>query len=766
MKHYFKIFKWLQENTRIPFENKVLQTFLFSFCSIVFFHNFLLFTGFISDDAYNSQILGALLITKQTLIDRFVDETAGWFTGAGRFFPLHWYFYFIYYFTQSEILIKSIALIVMILGLSFFCLLIEKITKSKTAVLLCGICVPAIFQVRAWHDPILAFTFLLPLLFLYLSSSLYFFQCFLESGRKKYLVASVVLHLLGLLTYEANYLFFLCHISLVIFSTGTLKEKFKKVLPILIVSFGIILIAILAKTGLNPYFLKNTYPGASVHLNPELAIKAFLYHCVAGLPLSYFLSVNPPLASLLSWEKIGICVFFVIVFFSLKGQKTVLRSRLQFLALGSSLFFPPAIIMALSGHQEELVQAGLGYGYLPVYFQYFGFYLIFVSSFSFLRSYIEKCGSRLGTLSQVRLDRFVVLIGTLFLSYSATTHLQQNKAVAKSTNAVYLFPRKILGTAIKDGILNQVGNESLILQTKRFPSDQDWFLSTAAKRPLKICDFPVIRSTYLWEVEISKSENLDKLQKNKFNPVCGLKQLFGVDYSPLAAENKPSVNIVDMSQRDSWVIAYSVDTESGIQGIVIVAKIDEAVVDSGKVDVVQLNVGSQLKVFEYQHKKMTELSLPRGSIDFLKMIEDGLPLSLHEVNFSRYKPRTVLSKWYGKVHSLEGTAKENLRWSSGDAELVLYNLNKNPINVELRAEFKIPGDKIEKSLLKIIEASKVQEQTMGTGSYLFERKKELVPGVTSIAFSSDAKVFSSDSRNIVFGIFNFQISESPKQQGF
>jgi hypothetical protein len=765
LKQYFKIYKWLQQNIRIAFENKFLQIYLFSACSTVFFHNFLLFTGFISDDAYNSQILGALLINKQSLIDRFVAETAGWFTGAGRFFPLHWYFYFIYYFTQSEILVKSITLVVMMLGLFFFSLLIEKITKSKMAVLLCCISVPAIFQVRAWHDPILAFTFLLPLLFLYLSSSLYYFQCFLESGRKKYLIASVVLHLFGLLTYEANYLFFLCHISLAFFSTGTLKEKFKKVLPILIVSFGIILIAILAKTGVNPYFDKNTYPGASIHLNPELTIKAFLYHCVAGIPLSYFLSVNPALAPLLAWEQIGIFVFFMIVLFSLKRQKTVLYSQFQFLILGSSLFFPPAIIMALSGHQEELVQAGLGYGYLPVYFQYFGFYLIFISGFSFFRNKIEKCSSRLGTPNQVRLDKVVVFIGALFLSYVAATHLMQNKAVANSTNSIYLFPRKILGTAIQDGILNQIGNESLILQYKRFPSDQDWFLSTAAKRPLKICDSPAIKSTYLMDVEISKLENLGQIQKDKFNPICGLKQLFGVDYSPLAVENKPSMNKVDMGARDSWVIAYSVDVAHGVQGIVIVAKIDEVIIDSGKIDVIQLNVGSQLRVYEYQHKKMTELSIPRGSVDFLKLIEDGLPLSLHEVNFSQYKPGTVLSKWYGKVHPLEGTVKENLRWSSGDAELVLYNLSETTANVELRAEFKIPGNKIEKSLLKIIDASKVQELTMGANSYFFERKKSLVPGVTSIEFSSDGKVFSSDSRNIVFGIFNFKILEATKKQG-
>ncbi len=235
---------------------------------------FMLSTGFISDDAYNSQVKGTVLNDGTTITNKFYYETKGWILSAGRFFPLAWYPYFLYYFTQSEVLVKTINLAIISLGVFFFGLFIKEVTKSFKVGLLAIVVTPVFFQLRAWHDPILAFTFLLPLLFLYLVISLYLYQKYLNENKNIYLYWSAIFYLLSLLTYEAVYLFFIIFIILSLSYEKNVIKAFKKVMLPVGLNFLVILISILLKTKINTEF-SNSYPGASLHLNFYAFLKAF-----------------------------------------------------------------------------------------------------------------------------------------------------------------------------------------------------------------------------------------------------------------------------------------------------------------------------------------------------------------------------------------------------------------------------------------------------------------------------------------------------------
>ena len=72
---------------------------------------FLLKTGFIGDDQYNSQVKGQLIEENITLFKRIYNEWTGWLVGAGSIRIIYYYLiYPLYYLTQNPVTIKIIAI--------------------------------------------------------------------------------------------------------------------------------------------------------------------------------------------------------------------------------------------------------------------------------------------------------------------------------------------------------------------------------------------------------------------------------------------------------------------------------------------------------------------------------------------------------------------------------------------------------------------------------------------------------------------------------
>ena len=67
----------------------------------------LFLSGFISDDAYNSQIQGVLLHHNISLFDRIVSEISNWLS-LGRFNPLNWIVLYSYFYLFPSLLLYKL----------------------------------------------------------------------------------------------------------------------------------------------------------------------------------------------------------------------------------------------------------------------------------------------------------------------------------------------------------------------------------------------------------------------------------------------------------------------------------------------------------------------------------------------------------------------------------------------------------------------------------------------------------------------------------
>jgi hypothetical protein len=673
--------------------------------------NFILNTGFISDDSYNSQVRGTVLNNGSTIVNHFYNETKGWILGAGRFFPLHWYPYLIYYFTQSEVLIKTINLIVISFGLFFFGLFTKEITNSFKVGLITIVATPIFFQLRAWHDPILSFTFLLPLIFLYLIVSLYLYQKFLNNNKNIYLYWSAIFHFLGLLTYEAGYLFFIIFIILALSSEkDTLKAIKKSWLPVGL-NLLVILISILLKSKFNSEF-NNDYPGANLHLNFSNFVKAFSIQFSSGIPLNYlifskFVSLKEVWLNS-SFLSVGLSV--IIIF----GLLSSLEEKINFkilIYIGGSLMVLPAVLMGVSGHQKSLADVGFGFGYLPVYFQYFGFSFFSLGSILFIKNkFLSKGGKNVINIL------FIIMFFLIGLLHSG-----QNKFVANSTNSFYLYPRVLLKEALTSNLSSYINSKSIVIRAPRYPYDNEWFFSTTLDFPIHVSDVNFFQS-FESNFYVTKLTN-------------GISQIIP-------------------KERDVWLLAYNGNNYPN--GYLYAGKLKYAYVSdlSKKTSIAVID-----KLFIFANKKLTEIKINSTvPIDFMKIINsqniyDSLNTNINNIE-NKYSFDDVHLHW-DQINPMEGDNENNVRWSSGKGELVFHNFSSEMKKFIFSIQLAMPMDgnsNVTIQYLNSIETIQIHQKHIN-----FSKEIILAPGESRIKFSSDGEpLLNGDPRMIVFGIFNFK----------
>ena len=216
-----------------------LNLFLLLWLGWILFPLFL--SGFVSDDAYNSQIRGVLLYADISLFDRIVSEISYWFD-IGRFNPLNWIFWYVYFYLfPSLLLFKFFVFFLIYLNLIYFSKILEFITQSKLFSYYIVFMVPILFQFRYWHDPFLAFASI-PLACLLLFVSLHLLIRYLETGRKSYYSYFVLIFLISLLSYELSYISPLFYFLISYLKNKSLKQSVLLiVIPITLIVFHVII---------------------------------------------------------------------------------------------------------------------------------------------------------------------------------------------------------------------------------------------------------------------------------------------------------------------------------------------------------------------------------------------------------------------------------------------------------------------------------------------------------------------------------------------
>jgi hypothetical protein len=732
----------------------------------------LLDTGLVSDDAYNSQINGAILTQGVTLWQRIWEEIVGWAVGAGRLCPLGFaYVYGLYYLTQDVFLIKGVTLLIICIDILLFSTIIRFLTRNQSLAYLCAFLVPLFFQFRFWHDPILGFTFLMPLMCMFLLSSILFLIKYLEQKKNYQLTCFALIYLISLLTYEITYAFGFLYIPIIFFHANR-----KRGIKILLIAILLTVIHILLARYIYSEHLMTVghdYPGAKLNLDIIKGIHALYIQATSALPLSWKFA-NAPFHQ--KFYQIGVenlityAVFATLFCTALfKFDRSSLDKKTLYKIITFSFFtlVLPALVIAFTGHQKELIDAGFGYGYTPVFIQYFGlcvlilFLLLFVKDMSSNPNYKKI---------------FFVLIWIVVFSVGAITR-EENILIVEESNKFYKYPRELLGESIKKGILDEVQEPDLILRNHRYPSDYYWFYSMKTNKKLNLCglniehQFPhclsesykiaqgLTCSSCKRQTIANANSKLAILMKEvirtKFKqgvPREEILSYFVKEYGESVVVGKLSVAKEDSSKIDNqknYGLSYFVGKEHK-NGSVILAKLDNIVlIDNVPIEMPFTNY----KIYNSVDDTLLHYSTEQN-YDFLKVLQVEPDIESKNYDMNQFLSEEVVMG-FKAFHREEGNIKEYNRWSSGHSTIIVLNKTKSVVLKVLKFDLIRPNE----DTIRI----NVRHQRALYAFDVHHRKSidlslNLKPGVNYIEFTTNAPhIDNGDPRNIVFGVASYKL---------
>jgi hypothetical protein len=469
------------------FFNRVAQIkYVYSILGVLFVIILMLLplmnSGFFGDDAANSFIKGTLQYTNHSVSQAILGEYKYWLSMGRLFIIAPLYGYSLFALVNNLTLYKSLIILSVIINIILFGYFIRIITKSTPLSLLSMLIMPMFFQFRNFHDPIMSFAMIQQNLFSFIMLSLISLLIYIKNNKNIYLIFSLGMYLLSMLTYEVALPFFLLHF-LIIYAyspNSRIILKLRLFLPFFLLSLTCILIPILIRIYLGiPIIGSGEYNTFSSGYVPSNNIMAFLItfakQTIAAFPLSYqipkFLSVPPysfnDTIRLINRESAIIAIIYLLS--CLIILKEVLRDSVEkkistldmqhLLIMGLLILILPSILVALSPRYQKEVYWSVGY--LPVYISYFGVAIITICIISFIFNKMSQFNKRIGL-------GLLILIAIIISITGALTYAN-NEVVIETLNHGWLYPRLIIEDAQKDGLFKIVPNGSILLVDSRNP---------------------------------------------------------------------------------------------------------------------------------------------------------------------------------------------------------------------------------------------------------------------------------------------------------
>ena len=673
----------------------------------------LLGSGFIGDDAYNSLIKGLLISTGAPFWEHIFSETVGWATQTGRIFPFMLiYSYGLYAITQDLVFIKVLTLLVILLDLFLFFKIVKSLTKNEDFSYLCTFILPLFFQFRWFHDPILSFTFLVPLMCLLLFSSTLYLIAYLENGKRNSLVLATLIYLLGILTYELTYSFLFVYIGIILFNV----ERKRAIKFILYVGF-LTLIHIASSKYLIHLRVADhgvsAYPGSSFNLDIMKVIEAFYIQLTATIPLSWKFAEAPFHQK---FYKIGLENLIIYSLFATLFCKAILRfdysminrkNLYKCMAFSFFAFTAPALAIALSGHQQELLDSGFGYAYTPVFIQYFGLAVFTIMLLIFIKNKFHNY------------KKIVFLFIWILIFSIGTITREENILIVEKSNQFYKYPRDLLGKSFDSDLFADVTQKDLLIRFQRYPSDYYLFYNLKSGRKVNLCDInPTSNASSIKRFDMCVEEY--QSEKELDGKIYGVSYFLGENY---------------------------------ISGSVLLAEIDQFIF----ADEIPLQINfKNYKLYNYKEQNVTANS-SKQEYDFLKFISYEATIDSDKYDFSKFKSE-IVAIGYKDFQIKEGNKVNYWRWSSGDSYLILVNTSNNPKQVQISLDLVRPSSKKGPASIYVSYNNQLKEflvvdRLTTTLSVLVEPGKEIV------RFNSNSPhIENGDPRNIVFGIANYKLT--------
>lgn len=374
------------------------------------------------------------------------------------------YYYPVFYYLDQH-LYKALAVVFVLGNVLLFGWFVRALTSSRWVALLAMLLPPLFLQLRIYHDPILAYYYLMQLEFSAILISSIAFIKYLRTERIGFLILSLAAYGACLLTYEAFHAFWLTHfaVALVHFGKRDLRRILKTAGPFLALAVLNVCITVAIRAVFGP-----NYEGISLNPSPAAWAATFAKQVFAALPLSYFLSTDA-LAD--SWQHarmyffndlVVVCVAWVILWCfasetAFDGEHAESDSAVgALLLLGSLFWLLPGVLVSFSGkYQRELTW---GLGYLPVYVSSFGTAMLVLAAIVAAYRAVERFN---GFGRQIVVVSFA-LTGVIVCGITYNS----NRMVIQRYNYVEHYHRALIRDAMRGGLMSSVPDGSYLVASQ------------------------------------------------------------------------------------------------------------------------------------------------------------------------------------------------------------------------------------------------------------------------------------------------------------
>jgi hypothetical protein len=710
---------------------KLIQSdYFLIFIFVSYSFHILLQTGFNGDDSYNTQVAGRLIDESTSLFELMWTQTRDWFLNSKRILLSYFFILPVFYYFDSYFYIKIITIGFVFLSVALFYKFFYSIIKNKSFLFLTAFIILVSIQLRNWHDPILIFpSHLLPFLAVTFFLSLLSFNKYLKSNKLIFLFFSLFLFAWGIGTYEVNIVLTPLYLILCFFYRSNLVFVLKKSLGHILIIFLYFTFYIIAEFAF-PAESINAYPTFS-SFNFLLFIQAFLIQLTSAFPFSYFFANYSNIKISLNLSDYIFLFFSAVILFQILtklGNNEIEKRKLNFLFFSSLiLFIFPVIPTALSSHQNEIITSGFGYGYITVYYQYFGFsiatsLIIYKFCKSFKNPYAKKIS--LSILS-IALAIFLILNTSI------------NRFVALQTNFAHKFPQELQTLSISKGLMSEVNIDDFLVRSMRHANDWKWSYFKQLKIKFNICDF--LNQNYsIGEVKLVNfsdcfnDDGFDKIEVEK--------------------------NIIKfIPKKNVWFSSFNVDKVKGKNGQAFFGKINSVYISKLTGNPIYIE-GEVTKSYNQKEDLIFTHNIP---IDVMTLLNfEGILHKSINIDHEKFKKKDFFTFNEGKIHSPEYSNKGILQWVSGDFAINVYNKDMDEEIVKLSFNISNPGNQVfTVKLFNNFTESLIEEIDISEPSIEFISKITLKKGINKLRVLTNGKpINNGDPRKIIYGIHNLKIN--------
>jgi len=417
---------------------------LLSICFIAFSYPIFI-SGLWADDALNTYSGPLVDWHNQSIFALSKKVYLHWLNVEGRSMLMFYTGYFFFSIFQNIYALKSFNILLVFLNLIMFYVFLSYYAKNKILPFLPIFIVLLTYQVNPYaNDPLCAYSFHYPILFIQLFILLITLLKYIENKKIIYLVALNMLWFFFLLFYEINIIFY--PLALIIINSKCNELKIRNMF-FLSITFVIIISYF--------YFIKiNSNGGQYLSLNLKIftLIEIFIKQALSTIPLISYFSITENLSynfyDLLKdlFKPQYIMLSFVSYIFLRIYFKNLNSFKFPkgLILIGFSLIFFPAAIISITEKYQSWIN--LGSPAITIYYQYFGLSILFTYSLLWIKN------------KYLKISKLIIIFLPIIFSMNVLININ----TVERNNITWKEPREKFEEQVRDGMLSEIKNGDII----------------------------------------------------------------------------------------------------------------------------------------------------------------------------------------------------------------------------------------------------------------------------------------------------------------